>query len=92
MIAVNKAMHLNNGDTIKPKSYCEIYSVGVNNDFQVIGKSLLATTNAGISNYGILNTASGMHYVFKFTKFSIFRIGKFTSKYSRVFGIKSFNF
>jgi hypothetical protein len=68
MIAVNKAMHLNNGDTIKPKSYCEIYSVGVNNDFQVIGKSLLATTNAGISNYGILNTASGMHYVFKFTK------------------------
>ena len=67
-IFVNKKLYLNNGDSIKPSSICDIYSLQLDANFNILKKTLLAQPDVNILGQGILNTPQGFYYFFKYYK------------------------
>jgi hypothetical protein len=68
MVIANKKMLLNNGDTISPQSNFDVYSLDLNTQLLVKGKTLIVKTGSRVTTCGIVNTAVGLHYFLKFIK------------------------
>ena len=68
MVIANKKMLLNNGDTISPQSNFDVYSLDLNTQLLVKGKTLLVKTGSRVTTCGIVNTPVGLHYFLKFIK------------------------
>ena len=67
-IFVDKKLYLNNGDSIKPSSICDIYSLQLDANFNIVKKTLLAQPDVNIIGQGMLNTPHGFYYCFKYYK------------------------
>jgi hypothetical protein len=68
MVVANKKMLLNNGDTISPQSNFDVYSLDLNTQLLVKGKTLLVKTGSRVTTCGIVNSPVGLHYFLKFIK------------------------
>jgi hypothetical protein len=68
MVIANKKMLLNNGDTISPQSNFDVYSLDLNTQLLVKGKTLLVKTGSRVTTCGIVNSPVGLHYFLKFIK------------------------
>jgi hypothetical protein len=66
LMIVNKNAYLNNGDSIKPKSAVEIYTLQLDANCNIYKKTLLAQNGSNIRSYGMLNTPQGFYYFFKY--------------------------
>lgn len=66
LMIVNKNAYLNNGDSIKPKSAVEIYTLQLDANCNIYKKTLLAQNGSNIRSYGMLNTPLGFYYFFKY--------------------------
>lgn len=68
LMIVNKTAYLNNGDSIKPSSAVDIYSLQLDNKLNINQKNLLAYNSSEISSYGMLSTPNGFFYFLKYYK------------------------
>ena len=68
LMIFDKTVYLNNGDSIKPTSVVDIYSLQLDSKFNVIQKQLLAENSSDISSYGMLSTPNGFYYFLKYYK------------------------
>lgn len=68
LMIVNKNAYLNNGDSIKPKSAIDIYTLQLDANFSIVKKTLLAQNSSDIRSYGMLNTPQGFYYFIKYYK------------------------
>ena len=66
LMIVNKNAYLNNGDSIKPTSAVEIYTLQLDANCNIYKKTLLAQNGSNIRSYGMLNTPQGFYYFFKY--------------------------
>ncbi len=67
LMIVNKTVYLNNGDSIKPSSVVDIYSLQLDNKFNVMKTNLLAQKSSFVRTYGMLNTPHGFYYFIKYS-------------------------
>ncbi len=68
LMLVNQTAYLNNGDSIKPSSEVDIYSLQLDNKLNITHKNLLAYNSSDISSYGMLSTPNGFYYFLKYYK------------------------
>jgi hypothetical protein len=68
LMIFDKTVYLNNGDSIKPTSVVDIYSLQLDSKFDIIQKQLLAENSSDISSYGMLSTPNGFYYFLKYYK------------------------
>ena len=68
LMIVNKNAYLNNGDSIKPNSAIDIYTLQLDANFNIVKKTLLAQNSSDISSYGMLSTPYGFYYFLKYQK------------------------
>ena len=68
LIIVNKNAYLNNGDSIKPNSAVDIYTLQLDANFNIVKKTLLAQNSSDIRSYGMLKTPQGFYYFIKYYK------------------------
>jgi hypothetical protein len=68
LMIFDNTVYLNNGDSIKPTSVVDIYSLQLDSKFNVIQKQLLAENSSDISSYGMLSTPNGFYYFLKYYK------------------------
>jgi hypothetical protein len=68
LMIVNKNAYLNNGDSIKPNSAIDIYTLQLDVNFNIVKKTLLAQNSSDISSYGMLSTPYGFYYFLKYQK------------------------
>lgn len=68
LMVVNKDAYLNNGDSIKPNSAIDIYTMQLDANFNIVKKTLLTQNSADISSFGMLNTPQGFYYFIKYYK------------------------
>jgi hypothetical protein len=66
LMIVDKPVYLNNGDSIKPSSVVDIYSLQLDNKFNVTKTNLLAQKSSFVRTYGMLNTPHGFYYFIKY--------------------------
>ncbi len=67
LMIVDKPVYLNNGDSIKPSSVIDVYSLLLDNKFNVTKKNLLAQNSSNVRTYGMLNTPIGFYYFIKYS-------------------------
>lgn len=68
LMIVNKNAYLNNGDSIKPNSAIDIYTLQLDANFSIVKKTLLAQNSSDISSCGMLSTPYGFYYFLKYQK------------------------
>ena len=68
LMIVNKNAYLNNGDSIKPNSAIDIYTLQLDANFNIVKKTLLAQNSSDIRSYGMLKTPQGFYYFIKYYK------------------------
>lgn len=68
LMIVNKNAYLNNGDSIKPNSAVDIYTLQLDANFNIVKKTLLAQSSSDIRSYGMLKTPQGFYYFIKYYK------------------------